>query len=80
MIKLNIKLSWNDSGTGITYTNSSTSGFRNGNKTVKYPFVDWTHQILISDGLGNNSTAGFPELTALEQAFRPFIQYSIFNK
>jgi hypothetical protein len=26
-----------------------------------------------SDGLGNNSTAGFPELTALEQAFRPFI-------
>jgi hypothetical protein len=41
--------------------------------TVKYPFVDWTHQILISDGLSNNSTAGFPELTALEQAFRPFI-------
>jgi hypothetical protein len=72
--KTNIKLSWNDSGTGITYTNSSTSGFRNDFKTVKYPFVDWTHQILISDGLGNNSTAGFPELTALEQAFRPFIQ------
>jgi hypothetical protein len=72
--KTNIKLSWNDSGTGITYTNSSTSGFRTVNKTVKYPFVDWTHQILISDGLGNNSTAGFPELTALEQAFRPFIQ------
>jgi hypothetical protein len=72
--KTQIKNSWNDSGTGITYTNSSTSGFRNVNKTVKYPFVDWTHQILISDGLGNNSTAGFPELTALEQAFRPFIQ------
>jgi hypothetical protein len=71
--KTNIKLSWNDSGTGITYTNSSTSGFRNAYSTLKYPFVDWTHQILISDGLGNNSTAGFPELTALEQAFRPFI-------
>jgi hypothetical protein len=71
--KTQIKNSWNDSGTGITYTNSSTSGFRNDFKTVKYPFVDWTHQILISDGLGNNSTAGFPELTALEQAFRPFI-------
>jgi hypothetical protein len=72
--KTNIKLSWNDSpDPPITYTNSSTSGFRNGNTTVKYPFVDWTHQILISDGLGNNSTAGFPELTALEQAFRPFI-------
>jgi hypothetical protein len=27
--KTQIKNSWNDSGTGITYTNSSTSGFRN---------------------------------------------------
>jgi hypothetical protein len=72
--KTNIKLSWNDSpDPPITYTNLSTSGFRDGNTTVKYPFVDWTHQILISDGLGNNSTGGFPELTALEQAFRPFI-------
>jgi hypothetical protein len=71
--KTEIKNSWNDSGTGITYTNSSTSGYRDGNTTVKYPFVDWTHQMLISDGLSNNSTGGFPELTALEQAFRPFI-------
>jgi hypothetical protein len=72
--KTNIKLSWNNSpDPPIAYTNSSTSGFRDGNTTVKYPFVDWTHQILISDGLSNNSTAGFPELTALEQAFRPFI-------
>jgi hypothetical protein len=71
--KTEIKNSWNDSGTGITYTNSSTSGYRDGNTTVKYPFVDWTHQMLISDGLGNNSTGGSPELTALEQAFRPFI-------
>jgi hypothetical protein len=72
--KTNIKNSWNDSpDPPIAYTNSSTSGFRDGNTTVKYPFVDWTHQMLISDGLGNNSTGGFPELTALEQAFRPFI-------
>ena len=72
--KTNIKLSWNDSpDPPIAYTNSSTSGFRDGNTTVKYPFVDWTHLMLISDGLGNNSTGGSPELTALEQAFRPFI-------
>jgi hypothetical protein len=73
--KTNIKLSWNDSGTGITYTNSSTSGFRNDFKTVKYPFVDWTHQILIANGAtGSFATLNNPELTALEQAFRPFIQ------
>jgi hypothetical protein len=64
--KTNIKLSWNDSGTGITYTNSSTSGFRTVNKTVKYPFVDWTHQMTVS--------GGNPVLGKLEQAFRPFIQ------
>jgi hypothetical protein len=73
--KTQIKNSWNDFGTGITYTNSSTSGFRTVNKTVKYPFVDWTHQILIADGAtGSFATLNNPELTALEQAFRPFIQ------
>jgi len=73
--KTNIKLSWNDSpDPPIAYTNSSTSGFRDGNTTVKYPFVDWTHQILIADGAtGNFATLNNPELTALEQAFRPFI-------
>jgi hypothetical protein len=71
--KTQIKNSWNDSGTGITYTNSSTSGFRNVNKTVKYPFVDWTHQILIAAS-GGTPTAGNPQLVNLEQAFRPFIQ------
>jgi hypothetical protein len=70
--KTNIKLSWNDSGTGITYTNSSTSGFRNAFSTVKYPFVDWTHQILIAAS-GGTPTAGNPQLVNLEQAFRPFI-------
>lgn len=39
---------------------------------LKYPFVDWSHQILLSDGgLG---TSGNPELTNMEQAFRPFIR------
>jgi hypothetical protein len=70
--KTNIKLSWNDSGTGITYTNSSTSGYRDGNTTVKYPFVDWTHQMLIAVP-GGTPTAGNPQLVNLEQAFRPFI-------
>jgi hypothetical protein len=71
--KTQIKNSWNDLGTGITYTNSSTSGFRNDFKTVKYPFVDWTHQILIA-APGGTPTAGNPQLVNLEQAFRPFIQ------
>tara|TARA_R110002020_G_scaffold40482_6_gene119643 strand:- start:786 stop:3530 length:2745 start_codon:yes stop_codon:yes gene_type:complete len=73
--KTNIKYSWNDSGgTGITYTNSSTSGYRDANNTVKYPFVDWSHQILIANGAtGNNATEDYPELTSLQQAFRPFI-------
>ena len=72
--KTNIINSWNDSGTGITYTNASTSGFRNANDTVKYPFVDWTHQILVGgSGTGTAATVGNPELTNLETAFRPFI-------
>jgi len=70
-----IKNSWNDATTGITYTNPSTSGFRDAYSTVKYPFVDWTHQILVggSSGSGNNATVGNPEFTSLEQMFRPFI-------
>ena len=54
-------------GTGITYTNPSTSGFRDNDDTVKYPFVDWNHQYTID-------TAGNPVLPNLESAFRPFIQ------
>ena len=70
-----IKRSWNDGGTGITYTNPSTSGFRDAYSTVKYPFVDWNHQILVggSSGSGNSATVGNPELPTLETAFRPFI-------
>ena len=74
--KTNIINSWNDApSAGITYTNASTSGFRNANDTVKYPFVDWTHEILVggSSGTGTAATVGNPEYTALEQIFRPFI-------
>ena len=73
--KTNIINSWNDSpSAGITYLNSSTSGFRDANSTVKYPFVDWTHQILVGgSGTGTAATDGNPELTNLETAFRPFI-------
>jgi hypothetical protein len=70
--KGNIKNSWyNSPSVGITYTNPSTSGYRDANNTVKYPFVDWSHQILLSDGI--NGTINYPELTTLGQVFRPFI-------
>ena len=72
--KTNIKYSWNDApDVGITYTNASTSGFRNANDTVKYPFVDWTHQALVGGSTGTGAISGNPEYTALEQIFRPFI-------
>jgi len=64
--KSQIKLSWNDSGAGITYLNPSTSGFRDANDTVKYPFIDWNHQYILG-------SVG-PELTTLESSFRPCIQ------
>ena len=58
--------------TPITYLNPSTSGFRTNFNTVKYPFIDWTGQLVIANGL-TNATSGFPELASLEQAFRPCI-------
>jgi len=72
--KTNITRSWNNSpSVGITYVNPNTSGFRDANNTVKYPFVDWTHQILVGGSTGTGATVGNPEYTALEQIFRPFI-------
>jgi len=73
--KTQIKYSWNDAGTGITYTNSGTSGFRDAYNTVKYPFVDWTGNIPITTNTNTSSgpTPNNPELLTLEQAFRPFI-------
>jgi hypothetical protein len=63
----NVLYSWADSGTGITYTNSSTSGFRNAFTTVKYPFVDWNHSHTF------DAATGSPNLSNLESSFRPFI-------
>jgi len=66
--RIQVGYSWNDApDVGITYTNPSTSGFRNANDTVKYPFVDWNKQITFNVASGN------PILTNLEAAFRPFI-------
>jgi len=73
--KIQITASWNDSpSSGITYLNPSTSGFRDANSTVKYPFVDWNKQWFLGGSNGGNSaTIGNPELPSLETAFRPFI-------
>ena len=71
-----IKRSWNDlgGGTGLTYTNAGTSGYRTSHNTVKYPFVDWAHQIGVGgSGGSSDAIAGCPELPSLGAAFRPFI-------
>ena len=74
--KTQIQYSWNDlgGGTGITYVNPSTSGFRTSHNTVKYPFVDWNHQwVLGGTGGSPDAAPNMPELTSLEQAFRPIV-------
>jgi len=71
--KSNIKWSWNDTGSSITYSNPDTSGFRDDYTTLRYPFVDWSHQIAVGGSNTNNATVGNPELLTLEAAFRPFI-------
>ena len=72
--KTQIKYSWNDSVTPITWTNSGTSGFRDF-ATLKYPYVNWSNQWLIANNPGGTSgpTDLNPQLVSLEQAFRPFI-------
>ena len=87
--KDSIKNSWYEpsSGTGLPLTNPlSVDSFAydttnqpaygaSQTNVLKYPFVDWNHQILIANGAtGTNATNRQPELTYLEQAFRPFIQ------
>ena len=70
--KTNILASWTGS---VTYTIAATGlSFRSAD-TLKYPFVDWNHQMLVADGFtGTLANLDYPELTFLEQAFRPFIQ------
>jgi hypothetical protein len=84
--KASIKGSWYEpsTGTGLPLTTplpTSSYAYDTTNQpaygasqtnVLKYPFVDWNHQILISDG--TSGIAGLPQLTSLEQAFRPFIQ------
>jgi hypothetical protein len=70
--KDNIKATWYDTGSGPNFLLPSTSGFRDANDTLKYPFVDWTRQIPISNGA--SGIAGYPQLINLSQAFRPFLQ------
>ena len=67
-----IEKSWNEAGTAFPYTNAATTTYRNDYSTIKYPFVNWTSQILISDG--SSGTAGNPQLQYTEQVFRPWIQ------
>ncbi len=77
--KVAIKGSWYTDGLPLTNalppgTYAGTAG-TSVTDVLKYPFVDWSGQILIANGAtGNNSTAGRPEITSLEQAFRPFIK------
>ena len=71
--KENIKWSWNDTGSGIDYINPNTSGFRDTHDTLKYPFINWEQQIAVGGSNNAAATAGYPELLALENAFRPCI-------
>jgi len=74
--KENIYRSWYDSApyTGITYLNPNTSGFRDTYSTLKYPFIDWAHQIIRTPFNPPNSAIwGMPELLDLQAAFRPCI-------
>ena len=77
--KVAIKASWYTNGLPLTNalpigTYAGTAG-ASVTDVLKYPFVDWTHQMLYANGAtGNNATLGFPELTSLEQAFRPWIK------
>ena len=68
--KNNIKASWTS---GVTYLNSGTSGYRAAD-TVKYPFVDWNHQVSISQNTASTGPAyNMPELASLNSAFRPWL-------
>ena len=79
--KTQIKYSWNDGvtvgqTTPITWNKPNTSGFRTNFNTLKYPFIDWTHQYIIAgtNPIATPAITGNPELTTLAQAFRPCIQ------
>tara|TARA_R100001443_G_C3359182_1_gene178678 strand:+ start:19 stop:2802 length:2784 start_codon:yes stop_codon:yes gene_type:complete len=59
-------------GTGVSYINPSTSGFRD-ELSICYPFVNWTNKWSIADG-STSADTGMPQFTKLTDVFRPFIQ------
>ena len=73
--KQNIERSWNDSpDASIVYLNSNASGFRDDYTTLRYPFIDWAHQIITTPyNPPNSAITGMPELLDLQAAFRPCI-------
>ena len=92
--KANIKDSWVNT-TGITLTTPLTStnsyayssivGNLTNTNVLKYPFVNWTGDIRLANNPGAPPASGpydnMPELTSLQQAFRPFIKvHYIINK
>ncbi len=62
-----VQNSGNDAGggSGLTYLNASTSGFRDDYTTLRYPFIDWEHQYI---DLGTEIV-----IPNLESTFRPCI-------
>jgi hypothetical protein len=57
-----------------SFAYDATSGV-NHTQVLKYPFIDWTHEILVGGSGGAASAASNePELPSLETAFRPCIQ------
>ena len=74
--KDNIERSWRDAGGGasIVYLNPDTSGFRDAYTTLRYPFIDWSHEIIETPYPSPTSAISYmPELLDLQAAFRPCI-------
>ena len=74
--RTNIQRSWRDAGggTSITYLNPSTSGFRDAYTTLRYPLIDWAHQVVRTPyNPPNSANYAMPELLDIQSAFRPCI-------
>ena len=87
--KDSIKDSWSEPSTGtglplLTPLPTTSYAYETSNQpaygasqtnVLKYPFIDWNHQYVISQNTAVlGSTFGNPELPSLEAAFRPCIQ------
>ena len=72
--KENISRSWNNYGSSIVYINPDTSGFRDDYTTLRYPFIDWSHQIIETPYPSPSGPIPYmPQLLDLQGAFRPCI-------